>query len=171
VTIVRYLVTDESCNPNVTNASGSTPLHTASKNDYLDVVRVLVGRKECNLNIPDGKGNTPLHIACKYMHGHHSMVQLLVADPRCQLNVQNSDMNTPMHLACITKVLSIVRLLLERRCSTNIPNMINKTAQEIPLTEDGDCLLHIACIWGDLEMIMYLVTDQKCDPNVLVMHL
>jgi len=121
--------------------------------------------KECDLSIQDDRGNTPLHTACK--HGHHSTVEILVADQRCQLNTKNSDMNTPMHLACIRKALGIVKLLVGRKCSTNISNNEDKTAQEIPLNENGDYLLHIACQWGNLDVIKFLVTDQKCDPNVL----
>ena len=69
--------------------------------------------------------------------------------------------NTPLHLACHIKALSIVRLLLDRRCNTNIPNKRGETAEEIPLNEDGDCLLHIACQWGDVEIVKYLVNDQR----------
>ena len=163
--IVMYLIIDQKCNLNVTNASSKTPLHTASKHGHLDAVKVLVNRKECDLNIPDERGNTPLHTACQ--HGHHSTVQFLVADPRCQLNSQNNEMNTPLHIVCHLKALRIILPLLKRKCSTNIPNKEGETAQEIPLNEDGDYLLHCACQWGDVDMIRYIVTDHTCDPNVL----
>jgi len=162
----QFLVADQRCQLNLKNIKGETPLHIASEHGHLDDVKVLVSRKDCDLNIPDEQGNTPLHTACKYVHGHHSTVELLVADPRCQLNAINSDVNTPMHLACYRKALSIVKLLLERRCSTNISNKKGETAQEISLTMNGDNLLHIACQWGDADIINYLVTDQKCDANV-----
>ena len=69
-------------------------------------------------------------------------------------------------MACYQKSLSIIRLLLERKCATNLPNKKGETAQDIPLNEDGDCLLHIACRWGDVDIVRYLITDQKCNPNV-----
>ena len=163
--IVRYLITDEGCNQNIANASGNTPLHTVTKNDQLDIVKVLLSRKECDLNIAGEGGDTPLHSACKY--GHHSTVEFLVADQRCQLNTQNSEMNTPLHIACHMKASSIIRLLLDRKCSIIIPNKKGQTAQEIPLNEDGDCLLHLACQWGDVDMITYIVTEKMCDPNIL----
>ena len=162
--IVRYLINAERCNLNIKNISSNTPLHTASKHGHLDVVKVLVSRKNCDLNVPDYRGNTPLHAACK--HGHHSTVEFLVADHRCQLNTQNSELNTPLHIACHAKVLSIIRLLLERKCCTTIPNKKGETAQEIPLNEGGDHLLHIACQWGDVNMVRNLVTNHTCDPNV-----
>jgi len=52
------------------------------------------------------------------------------------------------------------------RCNTNIPNKKGETAMDIPLNEDGDCLLHIACQWGDVDIVRYLIRDERCDPNV-----
>ena len=65
------------------------------------------------------------------------------------------------------KTLSIIRLLLQIKCSTRIPNRIGETPEGIPLNDDGDFLLHIACLWGDVDMVKYLITDQTCDPNAL----
>ena len=105
-----------------------------------------------------------MHTAC--MHGHQSTVQLLVADQRCQLNTKNNDFNTSIHIACYMKAFSIIRLLLERRCSTKVANKKGETAQDIPLNEDGDCLLHIACQWENAAIVSYLITDERCNPNV-----
>jgi len=162
VELVKYLVNDR-CNLNIKNTSEYTPLHTASECGNLDIVKVLVSRKECNLNVPDKSGDTPLHTACK--HGHHFIVELLVADERCQINTQNSEMNTPLHIACYTKSLKIISLLLQRRCRTNIPNKKGELAQEIPLNEDEDCLLHTVCQWGDDSITKYLITNQR-NPNI-----
>ena len=152
---------DLRCQLNTQNREGDTPLHLASE---YDTVGILISQKECDLNITNEQGDTPLHTACK--NGHHSNVQFLVADKRCQLNTQNSEMDTPLHIACHMKALMIIRRLLDRKCRTNIPNNKGETAEEIPLNEDGDCLLHIACQWGDINMMRYLVTDQRCNPNV-----
>ena len=75
-------------------------------------------------------------------------------------------MNTPLHIACHMKALKIIRLLLERKCSTNFPNKKAESAEEIPLNEDGNCLLLIACQWGDVDIIKYLITDQRCNPYI-----
>ena len=168
--VVEFLIVESNlrCQLNTQNRKGETALHLASEYGYLDTVTILLRLKECNLNIPNEQGDTPLHTAVK--HGHHFVVHFLVADKRCQLNTKNSAMNTPLHIACHTKALEIIRLLLGRRCSANIPNKKGETAKETPLNEDGDYLLHVACLWGDVDIIRYLVTDQKCDPNVLNKH-
>jgi len=60
-----------------------------------------------------------------------------------------------------------LRRFLKRKCSTTISNKKGETAEEIPLNEDGDCLLHIACQWGDAAMVGYLITHQRCNQNTM----
>ena len=210
VDIVRYLINDERCNPNVQNANLDTPLHIVCYSKSLDIIRFLL-EKRCSTNIPDKKGetaqdiplnedgdcllhiacqwddvdivrylitdgrcnpnlqsftteNTPLHIAVRDNRAH--VISQLLADEQCNLNVQNNEGDTPLHIACYRKTLNIIKVLLKKRCSTNIPNTKGETAQDIPLNEDGDCLLHIACQWGDVDTIRYLITDERCNPNV-----
>ena len=62
--------------------------------------------------------------------------------------------------------MHILKILLELRCSTNIPNKKGETAQDISINEDGDYLLHIACQWGDVNIVRYLITEEMCNPNV-----
>ena len=175
VDIVRYLITDEKCNLNVKSlTSENTPLHIASKRKSLDIIKILLERR-CNTNIPNKKGETAqniplnkdgdclLHIACQW--GDVDIVRYLITDQRCDLNVQNVHLNTPLHTACYTKSLLIIQCLIEMRCSTNIPNKKGQTAQDIPLNKDGDCLLHIACQWGDVGIVKYLINDEKCNPH------
>ena len=68
------------------------------------------------------------------------------------------DGKTPLHIACYNISFRVIRLL-ERKCSTTIHNRRDKIAQQIPLNEDGDCL-HIACQWGDVDVVRHLLTDE-----------
>ena len=95
-----------------------------------------------------------------------TLSQLLVHQ-QCDPNVQNREGDTPLHLACHKRSLDVVKLFLEKRCSNNIPNTKGEIAQNIPLNEDGDCLLHIVCQWGDVDIVRYLVTDERCNPNLV----
>ena len=64
--IVRYLITDEGCNPNILNSvSGNTPLHFAAKHGQTDIILHLLSSKECNPNVQNKDGDTPLHIAVR----------------------------------------------------------------------------------------------------------
>ena len=173
--IVRYLITDENCDVNVQNTYQNTPLHTAIYTKSLSTIKLLLERR-CSTNIPNKKGESTqdiplnedgdslLHIACQW--GDVNIVRYLVTDEQCSLRVQNANLQTPLHVACYQNSLSIIKIFLEMRCSTNIPNTKGETAQDIPLNEDGDRLLHIACQWGDVDIIRYLITDENCDVNI-----
>ena len=175
VDIVRYLITDERCDCNIQNMNLNTALHIMCYQRSLHIVRFLL-ELNCSINIPNVKGETAqdiplnedgdclLHIACQW--GDVGIITFLITDQMCNLNIQNTHLNTALHLACYVKSLSVIRLLLEMKCSTNIPNKKSETAQDIPLNEDGDCLLHIACQWGDVGIVKYLINDERCDPNI-----
>ena len=139
-------------------------LHDACERGDIKKVTSLLGNKECYINTRNTDGETPLHIGCKY--GHLEIVKLLQRSQKYDLNTQDSIGNTPLHLACKRKSLDIINFLLEKRCSTNIPNRKGETAQDIPLNENGDCLLHIACQRGDVDIVKYLISHERCNPNV-----
>ena len=170
--IVTVLLENQKCNLNTQNIYGNTPLWIACRNKSLAIIRLLL-EKRCSTNIPNKKGETALdiplnedgdfllHIACQW--GDLDIVRYLITDERFNPNLQNTKLDTPLHIACHDKSLNIIRLLLERKCSINIPNKKGETAQGIPLNEDGDCLLHIACQWGDVDTVRYLITDEGCN--------
>ena len=70
----------------------------------------------------------------------------------CNPNVQNGVGDTPLHIASCMKKLRNIKLLLGRKCRTNIPNNTDETAQDISLNVAGDCQ------WGD---VRYLITDES----------
>ena len=148
----------------VGNKEGDTPLHLAARENRTSMISQLLPNEQCNPNILNKDGNTPLHIAVK--ENRTSMISQLLANEQCNPNVKNMNGDTPLHIGCWRKFFSIIKLLLQNKSSTNIPNKKGKTAQDIPLNEDGDCLLHIACEWGDVDIVKYLVTDERCNLNV-----
>ena len=130
----------------------------------IPVISQLLSNKQCNLNIQNKDGESPLHTAISY--GHDEPTFHLLSSKECDLSVQNENGDTPLHIVCCRKSLDIIKLFLKMSCSTHIPNKKGETAQDIPLNEDGDCLLHIAYQWGDVDIVRYLITDERCNPNV-----
>ena len=164
-TIVQLLCSGK-CNPNLCNREGDTPLHIAVRRNKTAAISHLLYHKQCSPNVQNMKGDTPLHIAV--MDNQTTTISKLLVHKHCNPNVQDRQGDTPLHNACRSNFSNAIRLLLERKCSTNIPNNKGETAQEVPLNEDGDCLLHIACQWGDMDIIWYLITKQlqNSNPNI-----
>ena len=121
-------------------------LHNACERGDVEEVTALLSNEGRDVNARNIYGESPLHVACKY--GHLEIVKVLLKFHKCDLNIQNSYGNTPLHVACDRLSFDIIEFLLEMRISTNILNYKGETAQDIPLNEDGNCLLHIACQWG-----------------------
>ena len=164
IVAISQLLAHPRRNVNVQNKDGDTVLHTAVRCGQNNIIiPQLLSCRECDLNVQNKEGDTPLHIAVRHKTAAFSK---LLADQQCNPNVQNKDGDTPLHVACYMKRLDIIKLMLENRCSTNIPNKKGETAQDIPLNVDGDYLLHIACQWGDVGTVRYLITDEKCNPVV-----
>ena len=48
-----------------------------------------------------------------------------------------------------------------------VQNQAGQSLQTVPLNEVGDLLLHVACQWGDVDIVRYLVCGQHSDLNAL----
>jgi len=162
--LLSYLLGLENIDLNAQNRVDDTPLHIAVKHELNEAVVQLLSCRNCDPNIQNRQGCTPLHIAAG-MNKTATLSQLL-DHKHCNLNAQNKDGDSSLHIACHKNFSKVIRLLLERQCSTNIPNKKGEIAQEFPVNKDGDCLLHLACQWGDVGIVRYLITNQRCNPNI-----
>ena len=135
------------CSANISNKNGETAqdirldeygdclLHIACQWGDVDIVRYLTTDARCDLDIQSSLLNTPLHVACyeknlsviRFFLRQKCISKVFLKNKKCEIN---RDGNTPLHIACYQ---DIIRLLLEMRCSTNIPNKKGETAQDIPL--------------------------------------
>jgi len=177
------------CNPNIQNRKGDTPLHTAARLNKIAALSMLL-TQQCNPNAQNEEGDTPLHIAVRdrYVHRHEEIVTKLLSCGKCNPDIQNSEGDTPLHIAVrmyktaecdapldISRYFPVIALLLERKCGINIPNKKGEIAQEMPLNEYGDCLLHLACRYSNEDISGYIITYLKPNPNPIenvdVVHL
>ena len=179
--IAMFLV-QKKCDVNCRANDGSTPLHSALNNvrgTYYAIrytIKVLL-QNRCDTTLPDSQGRTPqtiplnkdingdllLHIACHL--GDVDIVRYLVCEQHCDMNAQNKNGDSPLHIASHNKSLDIIKFLLQQRCDTMVRNKRGQSPQTIPLNENGDILLQIACQWGDVDIVRYLVCEQHCDMN------
>ncbi|OAD58887.1 Ankyrin-2 [Eufriesea mexicana] len=89
---------------------GETPLHIASRKNYVDMVAKLLEHGE-DPSIQDAGGNTPLHLASA--RGFHQTVSLLVTSPLAQLEKLNTEGLTALQVAAESGFVNAVRLLLK----------------------------------------------------------
>jgi len=90
VDMVRYLVSEQECNPTCQNWNGDTPLHGACHEGHVDVVKYFVTEQGCSAACQNRRGDTPLHEACR--KDRTDIVQFLLStgkvDPWCK-NARN----------------------------------------------------------------------------------
>ena len=157
------------------------PLHYAVAYGNLDMVRCLVEVYSCNPNSKCSFGSTPLHYACYY--GHVKVVKYLIRDQKCDPFEQNYDEKLPLHYtfdttddrqACLPvhyhsterekyrqrKVghYEILKFLVID-CPYNLQkhDKINKLNIKV--------IFHLACEYGKLEDVVYLVEERQIYPR------
>ncbi|CAC5401582.1 unnamed protein product [Mytilus coruscus] len=163
------------CNPNLCNDEFQSPLHTASYFGYANLVKILLEynsnanirdeykrtalhravekeNKEVvqiflqsnhDINLSDCYRGSALHIAI--LENYEDVVDLLLQFSRCDINLQNEELKTPLFIACEQGKQNLVKLLLEKTKTPDIPN------------DSGQTPLFISCYKGYSEIVQMLV--------------
>ena len=164
----------------VLNNNYELPVHIACACDGIDtkLVKLVSSQlREKNVNSQDIQGNTPLHNVCKYFvksqlpFSCETVIECLkffVHEKKCDTNIQNNCGEMPLHI-----VLKI------KNSYSNIPDVqsdIDKRVIKLITSDecyrvntqdiDGNTPLHIACQGGDSSIVLYLVSNFKCDLNI-----
>ena len=137
--IVKYLVSDFSCNPSVDGLYGQlTPLHFAcmavcSKETALDIIKYLI--KECNsdYDLPTINGDSPLMVLLSTKSEWNSVVQHLVCDCTCDLSQKNTRGETALHIACAKENSEAVKMIVETGVDPNVEDEAGNTPLHLSL--------------------------------------
>ncbi|XP_019861613.1 PREDICTED: uncharacterized protein LOC109590109 [Amphimedon queenslandica] len=185
--VLKYLIDNNYCNPNVITHQGHTPLHVAVLVDRLEIIEYLLKRTipsvsvawirntKCLLDNPkdlhsdnvhvnaqDIAGNSPLHLACR--KGQQSMVKLLsraIFSARCLL-LANMEGQTPLHLAVARgHQESIEALLSSVTGSSTHHDLLTATDNE------GSTVFHTACSNGHIDVFHFLSSIYPQGVNVM----
>ena len=154
--VVRYLVFDKKCSPNLCDSHdtySSLDIHLACKEKSdIDLLKALANK----LNVNNQKftfyyysrtgGNTPLHVACA--HNNFQAIELL-KELNCDFTRKNRKGMRPLHIAC-SKSLDCVKLL-------DIQNDDVKLCDE-----NGNTPLHYACKHNLKDLVRYLMDNFMC---------
>ena len=143
----------------VDRRNGDTPLHWVCKHGWLDVLKILVeeeGYREEYLWAVDKYSTlrkTPMHFAIE--HGHSDMVLYLISKYTCIEIVgrllEHSQLSKRTNRDVLIEVIQ-----LSIKHGVWHPNETNS---------EGNTLLHVACKANRPDIIEYLVSGAKCDPN------
>jgi ankyrin repeat protein len=130
--------------------TGESPLHLAVDGGMLEMVDLLLSYKPNLLSTTSASGWTPLHVAVN--RGIDTITRkLMIAAEETGTSaalletVDRGGMNA-LHVATVAGHLSTLRLLVEVYLSS--PARRNRI---------GDTPLHLACLWGHLELVAYLL--------------
>ena len=94
-------------NLNSQNHAGTTILHTACQNGYLDLVNFLIIKK-VDIDLQDNNGHTPLHLCAIY--AQYDIAQVLIQN-NANLYLLNKNNVTPLDLSIHFKYPKITQLL------------------------------------------------------------
>ena len=119
---VKYLTSEQGCNPSCLDEKKYTPLHHAAMKAHMNIVKFLTVEKHCDAMCRDDKGNTPLHMAAH--EGHIKIVKFLILETHCDPTSKNTNNDTTLHLAVVEWHLDILQLLIsgEKNCDPNSPH-------------------------------------------------
>uniref|UniRef100_A0A670XMQ2 Transient receptor potential cation channel subfamily A member 1 n=1 Tax=Pseudonaja textilis TaxID=8673 RepID=A0A670XMQ2_PSETE len=95
---------------NVTDSSGNTPLHWATKEQQTESVKLLL-RRGANPNILNSNLISPLHWAVLYLL--NDLVKIFLECSTVDVNLEGESGNTPILLACYKDNAEALKLLIE----------------------------------------------------------
>ena len=171
--LVRYLVEEQSCDPNSVNRREHTPLYCAcgcgcgwssrgfassrtnGSNSRTDVVKYLVETCHCDPMCVDEDGWTPLHWAAS--EGHWDVVKYLIETCHCDPICVDKDGRNPLHLAASKRHLAAGKGRWEYLIDTcHCDPMCVEKNEWTPL--------HWAVGKGYMHVVKYLIETCHCDP-------
>ena len=163
-----------------TDIMGNTLIHIACTHNNLMAAKFLTKDLNCDLSCKNSSGQLPLHIACSHSE---SLDFVRLTSHKCDVNVCDNNGRTPLHFACQAGSFDIVQHLVER--FTCRPSMIKRDSHHF-LPADYACkhslemvmlvspsysmlkdiayydtvtTLDVACSYGALDMVQYLVNQ------------
>ncbi len=110
--LVKALLAIPAITANAREADGSTPLHYAAGEDYVDAAKILLDHGAL-VDLENVAGQTPLSVAIK--QGSDPLVAMLLQSPHFEVNKPHDDGVTPLHDAVLCDRENVVMQLLHMR--------------------------------------------------------
>ncbi|KAG2388235.1 hypothetical protein C9374_000399 [Naegleria lovaniensis] len=134
-------------------------IHQAAKYDRSSLIFVLVSKYKCNIAAPDEFESSPLHWACS--HRAAEAITIL-CQLKAKINVRDKYGKSPLQLL-ITRACQdeeIGDLESARKCFKAAKAMCSMFEGDYNFkTSDSSTVLHIACEFGRIETVKFLVSE------------
>ena len=162
--LAHFLLTEAKCNPNIKNLEGITPLQllipTWQDSECIDIFEDLIIVNQWNPNSGcNSKGDTALHLSAR--HYRPKVAHYLLSEAKCDPNIRNVEGET------------LLQLLVPAWSDSNFINVVKDlmaTKQWDPnssCNSKGDTALHLSARHHSPEVVHFLLSEAKCDPNII----
>ncbi|XP_071087118.1 serine/threonine-protein phosphatase 6 regulatory ankyrin repeat subunit B-like [Haliotis cracherodii] len=145
--LLQFLLSKDTFNLDCTNSIGRTPVMTAVVAGHQAVYDLFVS-KGCSLDVTDKDGCSILHLACKT--GGHVLIEKIMKCQAIDVNCKDETNKSAVMHAVEGGHLEAFKLLRDKCDLLCIDN-------------DGNSLLHLACIGGCIDIVELLVTSGRFD--------
>ena len=162
-------------NLNHRNDEGDAPLHIACSCGDSKSVLLLLSKQDCDIRVKNQDGDTPFDVAIRNEELFDTELLLKLSTNNIPnfktvlksrstlvlsnfLHIQFPDSKNVFHVICgEVGDLDALKLTMEAFDCTHSLKKFDS---------HGQTPLHCACMFGNLNILHYLVTKQKCDPSV-----
>ena len=160
---VNFLVSEAKCDIYVRNRRGETAIYQMmlrwSDTECINIIRVLMATKQWDSNAScNSEGDTALHLSVSW-YLRYNTVHFLVSEAKCDPYVRNRKGETAIHQMMSnqsdTECINIIRVLMATKQWDSNASCNSK----------GDTALHLSARHHRPEVVHYLLSEAKCDPN------
>ena len=160
--IAKFLLLNYSCNTNLCNHNDELPLYLAC-DTTLDMVKMVTSPCISNADVnrqSKASSGTPLHVACQ--SGKTDIVRYLVRRFKCEPSMKQRDHDgkLPIDYACRYS-LEMVKLV-GQPCTIKELGPRSNVSEFFSERRDSTTL-DIACYYGALDVVDYLINHKGCD--------
>ncbi|XP_046563927.1 uncharacterized protein LOC124272766 [Haliotis rubra] len=144
VDICRYLLSNDIVGIESRGQYNRTPLMVAASNGHRELFDFLVS-KGCHLSVVDGDGDNILHVAC--LGGNVDICKYLLSNDIVGIESRGEYNRTPVMVAASNGHRELFDFLVSKGCDLSV------------VDGDGDNILHVACLGGNVDICKYLLSN------------
>ena len=195
--VVQYLVSQRPYELMISSHDNNTPLHLATKHNKISIVMYFLDNNLYDCNLRGENGKTPLILAAfyqsyetlKYLIGNYMKCDHSITDDNgktalCYIYDQdrqdiinycvdssNDEINGRKHKdkALLYAAAKKGQFIGFKHICQSMANLVNEMQDKLLHETDdkGNTALHLACIYGHLEVVQYLASEIKLNLDIL----